>query len=228
MGAPGGSARGEPGRRPWPMWPIGLAIAVFVVVYTWVNLEYRKPDRAFEPYRALQERKEAAVEKNFYDWYRLRASRAPEEPLATTLAAPAARPLQRPLEKVLPEELVYYLPSRPVLLPALERVASAADFVPGEPLRLALWLPEALVDDERFRLKAFYKEGALHLLAQLYVESLEEAAGALGGEPRRVDFAIPSDPFEGPEIRVALYVEGAARHWTVERRRENGKTAGGP
>ena len=42
-------------RKPWPMRWIVLAILLFIVPYTYVTLEYRKPNKAFEPYADMKE-----------------------------------------------------------------------------------------------------------------------------------------------------------------------------
>jgi len=42
-------------RKPWPMRWIVAAILLFIVPYTYVNLKFRKPNRAFEPYADMKE-----------------------------------------------------------------------------------------------------------------------------------------------------------------------------
>jgi hypothetical protein len=46
----------RPARPPWPMKWVVLAIVVFVVGYTLVNLYFRKPGRAFRPYEDMNSR----------------------------------------------------------------------------------------------------------------------------------------------------------------------------
>jgi hypothetical protein len=45
-----------PARQPWPMKWIVLAILVFVALYTYLNLRYRKPGPEYEPYQDSRER----------------------------------------------------------------------------------------------------------------------------------------------------------------------------
>lgn len=41
-------------RKPWPMRWIVAAILMFIVPYTYVNLKFRKPGKAFEPYADMK------------------------------------------------------------------------------------------------------------------------------------------------------------------------------
>lgn len=41
-------------RKPWPMRWIVAAILLFIVPYTYVNLKFRKPGKAFEPYADMK------------------------------------------------------------------------------------------------------------------------------------------------------------------------------
>src|ERR1022692_2308833 len=43
-------------RSPWPMRWIVLAIVLFVPVYTWLTLHYRRPGPAFRPYQDMRDR----------------------------------------------------------------------------------------------------------------------------------------------------------------------------
>jgi len=43
-------------RQPWPMKWVVLVIIVSIVVYTYLTLHYRRPDRAFRPYQDLRDR----------------------------------------------------------------------------------------------------------------------------------------------------------------------------
>jgi len=42
-------------RKPWPMRWIVASILLFIVPYTYVNLKFRKPDKAFEPYADMKD-----------------------------------------------------------------------------------------------------------------------------------------------------------------------------
>ena len=43
-----------PSRKPWPMRWIVASILLFIVPYTYVNLKFRKPNKAFEPYADMK------------------------------------------------------------------------------------------------------------------------------------------------------------------------------
>ena len=204
-----------PQRQPWPMWPLGLAIVLFAVLYTFVNIKYRKEGRAYEPFQVIMDRINAPVEKNFYDWYGLKSTRSPDESPFSSPAQVAAVPATDPLETVLPEQVKFFLASKPILAPMPGLPESPDSIVQGEPLRLRLWLPAALGDDVRFKLLAFYKEGQLFLMPTLFVGAIEDAADALLGEPRPFAFEIPTSPFESPTISVQLLVDHQVAQWTI-------------
>ncbi|MCU0793143.1 MAG: hypothetical protein MUE42_09915 [Opitutaceae bacterium] len=48
--APAPAPGPRPERKPWPLRWIVLTILVVIVPYTYVNLKFRKPNKAFEPY----------------------------------------------------------------------------------------------------------------------------------------------------------------------------------
>lgn len=204
-------------RKPWPMWPIGIAIVAFAALYTYVNLEFRKEGSATDPASIWRERQDRKVDKNLYDWYRLRADRAPDAGPIASPAQIATRANEQELELSLPEQLVYYLASRPVLAPFGARVESPSRIIAGEPLRARLWLPKGLADDERFRLQAFYKDGELYLLASLYVDTLADVEPSVfEGALEAADFEIPTDPIEPGVAQVRLFSEGHVSEWQVE------------
>ena len=64
-------------RKPWPMRWIVASILLFVVPYTYVNLKFRKPNKAFEPYADM---KEQANVKRLLDAGFTRASVRAERP----------------------------------------------------------------------------------------------------------------------------------------------------
>ena len=71
-------------RKPWPMWPIALSILTFIILYTWVQLKFRKEEKPYEPNYEIKERRNQVAEKNLYDWFSLNAAPSAETN-ATTL-----------------------------------------------------------------------------------------------------------------------------------------------
>jgi hypothetical protein len=85
-------------RKPWPMRWIVAAILLFIVPYTYVNLKFRKPGKAFEPYADMKA--QANVNRLLEAGYRRVAVRAerpfpaltPAEITRGPAAVPAAVP----------------------------------------------------------------------------------------------------------------------------------------
>lgn len=205
-------------RQPWPMWPIALAVLLFIGIYTYINLEYRKEGQAYEPFQSMMDRKNAIVEKNIYDWYGLAVDRAEDQsPISQPLAAIVTEAKDEDvLESDFPEQLKYSVATKPILLPGPIEAESPQTLTLGEPLRLQLSLPAGLATDERFHLLAFYKEGVLYLLATLFVDEFSDAESAITGEPTPVVFAVPSDPMEAEEIEVRFLSGGHLSQWSIQ------------
>ncbi len=100
-------------RKPWPMRWIVASILLFIVPYTYVNLKFRKPNKAFEPYADM---KEQANVKRLLDAGYTRVAVRAERPFpalsaqqvladASTKAGvtPAPGGLPSPLDKTLVE-----------------------------------------------------------------------------------------------------------------------------
>lgn len=75
-------------RKPWPMRWIVAAILLFIVPYTYVNLKFRKPGKAFEPYADMKA--EANVNRLLDAGYRRVAVRA-ERPFPALTPAEITR-----------------------------------------------------------------------------------------------------------------------------------------
>ena len=113
-------------RKPWPMRWIVVAILAFIVPYTYLNLKYRKPAKAFEPYADMKA--QANVNRLLDAGYRrvsVRAERpfpalAPAEITRGLAAAPAPAPggLPEQLGKTLVETPRLPAGYRDILAPA--------------------------------------------------------------------------------------------------------------
>src|ERR1700689_3773946 len=83
-------------RKPWPMKWIVPAIAVFIPLYTWLTLHYRRPGPAFMPYQDMRDRADVIrLLKAGYQRVALDASRPAEsvrEGDAATAPAPGVLP----------------------------------------------------------------------------------------------------------------------------------------
>lgn len=207
---------GTPARKPWPMWPIGLSIVLFMGIYTWINLEYRKEGQAFEPFKAMMDRKNAIVEKNFYDWYSIKTSPAAEEISIASPASPTSRAYENVLDAVIPEQLKYYMAGRPVLVPGFIKTESSDSLTPGQPLPIRFYVPAPLATSELLNILTFYKEGELYILATLFVEKMEDFdQSLLEGEPAPADFLIPTAPIAAETIKVSFINQDRLAQWQV-------------
>lgn len=203
-------------RKPWPMWPIALAIVLFMGVYTWINIEYRKDEQAFEPFKAMMDRKNAIVEKNFYDWYSIKASRTQEVVSLESPAKSTSRVYENVLDEVIPDQLKYYMAGRPVLVPGFVKTESPETLTPGTPLPIRLYVPAPLANHELLNVLSFYKEGELYILATLFVEKMEDFdQSLLGGETAPTTFLIPTDPIAAETIKVRFLNQDRLAEWQI-------------
>lgn len=203
-------------REPWPMWPIALAIVAFIGIYTWVQLEFRKDGPAFEPAQAMEERKNAIAAKNFYDWYSLKTEKADNTIELASKAQATSRAYPQVLEHVIPEQLKYYMSTRPVLLPGFVKTESPTELTPGEPLPIRLSIPPRLVDNDLLQILSFYKEGELYILATLYIKSIEELDQTLlEGETVPTTFLIPTGPIAAETVKVSFLNSDRLSQWEI-------------
>ncbi len=90
-----------PSRKPWPLRWIVLTILVVIVPYTYVNLKFRKPNKAFEPYADMKN--QANVNRLLDAGYRRvslpaeapapgESTEAPTGPAAALVPAPGGLP----------------------------------------------------------------------------------------------------------------------------------------
>lgn len=204
-------------RKPWPLWPIALAILLFMGVYTWINLEYRKEGKAFEPFQAMMDRKNAIVEKNFYDWYSIKTDRAAGPVPIASPASSTSQAYPDALERVIPEQLKYYMAGKPVLVPGFIKTESPDSLTPGEPLPIRIHVPAPLASHELLHLLSFYKEGELFILATLYAEKMEDVdPDLLVGDPKPATFLIPTDPMAAETIAVSFINQDRLAQWTIQ------------
>ena len=113
-------------RKQWPMWTIVLSIFGFIVFYTWVQLNFRKKEKPFEPNFEMQERRNRVAEKNLYGWFSLNVAPSAQAAADTDKLSSSgiqARFIAGPLEDDLPSQIVYYIPRRPILVPDLDSMA---------------------------------------------------------------------------------------------------------
>ena len=194
-----------PARKPWPMRWIVIAIMVFVGLYTYLNLHFRKPGPAYLPYEDAQQR--AGLARAGYHRISLKVDR-PADPkplvaLASTAAAPGG----------LPADLRATL-TDPLLLPAeIGKVEAAAAASAAVPYRIAFSWVET---DNREDLAGahVYIKGA----DVFVVPDCEHLAEGLTARARAgvAVVTLPSDSLVAGTYRVTLAAERTARSWTLQ------------
>ncbi len=204
-------------RKPWPMWPIALSIVLFMGVYTWINFEYRKEGKSFEPFQAMMDRKNAIVEKNFYNWYSIKTSRATESVEIVSPATATSRAYEDALDLVIPEQLKYYMAGKPVLVPGFIKTESPDTLTPGQAIPIRFYVPAPLAESDLLNILSFYKEGELFILATLFVEKMEDVdPSLLTGEPTPTTFLVPTEPIAAETVKVSFINEDRLGQWQIK------------
>src|SRR5580692_5628464 len=112
-------------RKPWPMKWIVASILVFIPIYTYLTLHYRRPGPAYNPYRDMRDRADVIrLLKAGYQRVALDASRPVED--AHELSAPMSL-----APGGLPEDLRTTLVESPLLPLEVKTVSAASDAVSG-------------------------------------------------------------------------------------------------
>jgi len=214
----GSSSAKPPAKEPWPMWPIALSIAAFVVFYTWVQLSFRKEETPFEPHRAMVDRQKAVVETNLYGWHSLKPTPADETSgsIYPEKASISTRLADQPLEELLPEQLVYYLPRPPILVEEVVHLQAPSAAIPGDPYPISFELPNAIALHPDLAFRAFYKEDALHIFLEWNVEDNEAIPVLEPSPPSRLTQVLPTSPFQGRQITAYFHLDGEVRSWNIE------------
>lgn len=198
------------------MWPVAVSIIVFIAGYTWINLNFRKEGKAYEPYQAMLDRMKASSEPNMYGWRALRASPAPEAPLLDWQAMDPQNSDQ-PLRLLVPEEIVYYR-HEPKLAPRVGPIELPLRFDAGQPLLLRIDLPKGLAQDPRFHLNAYYKDRQLHVFPEIYADDPQAAQDLSAGPMETAVFAVPGEAIEPGELSVTVYLPGKVCRGATEAR----------
>jgi hypothetical protein len=117
----------KPTPKPWPMkWVIG-AIAVFIVVYTVVDLKYRKQQPAYRPYQDAQDRATTA-RLLAAGWHKVPVETC--RPMEKPALAVAAATIRREIAGLGPD-LESNFAEKPKLVSTIERVTAPASVAKG-------------------------------------------------------------------------------------------------
>jgi len=193
-------------RKPWPMKWIVLAIVLFIPVYTYLTLHYRRPGAAFRPYQDMRDRADVIrLLKAGYHRVAIDASRPAEssaQPSAATMPAPGG----------LPEELRKTLVESPLLPMEIDSVSAAATAVSGidYPISLTYTLP----DNKRQLSGAhlYERDGEIVIVADF-----ERLDGGLMARTREGTalLQVPPGSLRPGSYRVVLVGERGSKQWTL-------------
>lgn len=188
---------------------IVIAIVVFVVGYTLVNLYYRKPGRAFRPYEDMNNRATTARLLQA-GWQKLpvEVSRPLDKPRVSALAAfnRGGRGLGADLEAAFAE--------RPTLFTSIDKASAAASVARGE--NYTVHFSASLTDQhlQLGRVEALRRGNEVVL-----VPALEKLPGnKLLSRWKDADYCIelPTERLEPGRYTVRLAAVGPALEWTLQ------------
>jgi hypothetical protein len=193
-------------RKPWPMKWIVLAIAVFIPVYTYLTLHYRRPGPAYRPYQDMRDRADVIrLLKAGYQRIGIDAAR-PADPVGPggggSLPAPGG----------LPDELRKTLVESPLLPLEIGSVSASPTASAGidYPIALTYTIP----DNKRQLSGAFLyvREGEIVIVADF-----ERLGGGLLARTREGEalLTVPPGSLKPGSYRVTLVGERASRTWSL-------------
>jgi hypothetical protein len=201
-------------RKPWPLRWIVASILLFIVPYTYVNLKFRKTDKAFEPYADMKE--QANVKRLLDAGYvrvRIRAER-PAPPLPATEIVPAGDlgPALAPAPAGLPEALASTLVEPPRLPAAYAGLATPLTLPAQSPLRLQF---TALLETDHEQLggaEVFVREDQI-----VIVPTFEPVPGALRSRTREdlVLLTLPAGVLAPGRHEIFLPGSRESLRWSV-------------
>jgi hypothetical protein len=185
---------------------IVLSILVFVPIYTFLTLHFRRPGRAFEPYRDMRDQADVVrLLKAGYQRVAVDASR-PADPVSIPGGA------TRPASGGLPDDLKKTLIESP-LLPLEIRSASAAPAAAGAidyPISLSYTIP----DNKRQLSGAHLYERPGEIVIVPDFERLD--GGLLARDRDGVALLdVPPGALKPGTYRVILVGERASREWSL-------------
>jgi hypothetical protein len=193
-------------RKPWPMKWIVVAILLFIPLYTYLTLHFRRPGPAFNPYQDMRDRADVIrLLKAGYQRVAVDASR-------TVDGAQGAGAPSMPAPGGLPEDLRKTLVESPLLPLEVNSVSASDTAVAGIDYQIALTYT---IPDNKRQLSGahlYEKPGEIVIVADF-----ERLAGGLLARTREGSalLDIPPGSLRAGTYRVTLVGERASRSWTL-------------
>lgn len=205
-------------RRPWPMTWVVAAIAAYVVLYTAINLGFRKPGPAHEPAAEAQARQESFVQATMHGWTRYAVKLAPvplasAEPSADVSIARVSRaPAPDDLARAVPLELTLIFPGKPSMHDAPEVVTAPARVPVNGTWRIQLQFGAPTADAHAFgEALAYAKDHHLRLFLQ------DERRTPIGMTPTpaaaALELSLPPGVLPAGDWHATLYTKDAIFTW---------------
>ena len=193
-------------RKPWPMKWIVVAILVFIPLYTYLTLHFRRQGPAFRPYQDMRDRADVVrLLKAGYHRVAIDASRTAEP-------VPEAGSASMPSQGGLPEELRKTLIETPLLPLEINSVSAPPSAVAG--IGYAIGLSYTIPDNKRQLSGAhlYERDGDIVIVADF-----ERLSGGLLSRTRdgTARLEIPPGTLKPGSYRVTLVGERASRSWTL-------------
>jgi len=197
--------RSEP--KPWSMKWVLLAIGLFVIGYTLVNIYYRKPGPAFRPYEDMNKRATTARLLNA-GWQKLpvdltRPANKPGLSIAASISRAAAG---------LGPELEAAFAEKPRLLASIDKVTAPTDTAHGSTYAVFF---TASLSDQNFqvgRIEALLRGNEIVL-----IPALEKLPNNLLSRWEDADYCanLPTERLPPGRYTVRLAARGPAAQWTL-------------
>jgi hypothetical protein len=193
-------------RKPWPMKWIVVSILVFIPIYTYLTLHYRRPGPAFNPYRDMRDRADVIrLLKAGYQRIAVDASR-PAEDAAVEVGASSPAP------GGLPEDLRKTLVETPLMALEISSASAAPTAVSG--IDYTIGLTYTIPDNKRQLSGAhlYEKPGEIVIVADF-----ERLSGGLLSRTRdgTATLDVPPGSLRPGTYHVTLVGERASRAWTL-------------
>jgi hypothetical protein len=193
-------------RKPWPMKWIVVSILVFIPIYTYLTLHYRRPGPAFNPYRDMRDRADVIrLLKAGYQRIAVDAAR-PAEDVAVEGGASSPAP------GGLPDDLRKTLIETPLMAQEINSASASPTAVSG--IDYSIGLTYTIPDNKRQLSGAhlYEKPGEIVIVADF-----ERLSGGLLSRTRdgSVILDIPPGSLRPGTYHVTLVGERASRSWTL-------------
>jgi hypothetical protein len=194
-----------PARQPWPMKWIVLAIVLFLVPYTYLNLHYRKPGPAYQPYQDSRQR--AALEKVGYQRVTCRVDR-PSDPKPSADTA-----LILPAPGGLPADLLTTFPAPPLMPAEIGLVGAAASLDAGETYQIQFSCTQSDNLREVIGAHLYFKAGEIFALP----DSEALPAGLIARTRAAViRIRVPPASLPAGAYHLTLVGEQSSKSWTLQ------------